>query len=124
MTTGKCRTCGEVIRSRRSTKHSAQANFLSAVRRHYKLKHPNTLSRRISQGLKASQENPTIQDMVTALQEGTRSALVIYGAWTDAQYQLMKRTMDAIGILLPLEVRLVWESIEAFHDHRKAKQVN
>lgn len=123
MVVGKCRTCGEVIRSRKSDKHSAQANFLSAVRRHYKKKHPNTLSRRISQGLKTSQDNPTVQDMVTALQEGTRSALVIYGAWTEAQYQHMKRTMDAIAPLLPIEVRLAWESIEAFHDHRKAKKV-
>lgn len=116
MVQGKCKTCGETIRSRRSHTHSAQANFLTAVRKHYKKKHPNTLSRRISSGIKASQNNPSIQDMVTALQEGVRSALVIYGKWTETQYQAFKKVIDALEPFLPPEIVISWRAIEAIHD--------
>lgn len=121
MVQGKCRTCGEAIRSRVSSKGSAQANFLAAVRRHYKKKHPNTLSRRISAGLKASQENPSVQDMVNALAKGPRAALKVYGSWTEKQYRVMKVTMDALEPMLPEPVKASWLAIEAFHDHLKGE---
>jgi len=91
------------------------------VKAHYKKKHPNTISRRISKGLKASQENPSIQDMVTALQEGTRSALKVYGQWTEAQYQAMKKVIDALEIVLPSEIVIAWRAIEAIHDRDKGE---
>lgn len=116
---GKCRTCGEVIRSRASTKASAQANFLKAVKRHYKKKHPNTISRRISQGLRRSNDNPTVQDFISALQGGVRGALKVYGDMTERQYQHMKRTMDALEPILPLEILASWKAVEALHDHLK-----
>lgn len=116
MVVGKCKTCGETIRSRKSDKNSAKANFLSAVRRHYKKKHPKTLSRRISQGLKASQENPSVQDMVNALRSGVRASLQVYGKYTEAQYQRMKVVMDALEPYLPAEIVLSWKALEAIHD--------
>jgi len=116
MTVGKCRTCGETIRSRRSHTHSAQANFLKAVRRHYKTKHPNTLSTRISRGIKASHDNPSIQDFITALQGGVRSALTIYAKFTETQYQQIKKVLDALEPVLPIEIVASWKAIEAFHD--------
>lgn len=57
MVSGKCKVCGEVIRSRRSDNHSAQANFLRRMNEHYRKKHPKTLGKRISNGLKNS-NNP------------------------------------------------------------------
>jgi len=121
MTQGKCRTCGEAIRSRRSSTGSAQANFLKAVKRHYKIKHPNTISRRISKGLKASNENPTVQDFVSALQGGVRGALKVYGDMTERQYKHMKNTMDALEPVLPLEILASWKAVEALHDHLKGE---
>lgn len=79
------------------------------------------MSRRISQGIKATQNNPSIQDMVTALQEGVRSALVIYGKWTEAQYQAFKTVVDALEPFLPLDIVISWRAIEAIHDAREAK---
>jgi len=113
---GTCSICGEVIRSRRSTKASAKANFLKGMRKHQWKKHRNTMISRIKAGKAKAKLNPSVQDMVSALKEGPRSALKIYSQWTERQYQHMKSVMDAIEELLPLEVQLAWTAIEAFHD--------
>lgn len=89
------------------------------MRKHYKIKHPKTLSRRISDGLRRSQENPSYQDMVDALQGGVRDAIGIYKRWTEAQYQHMKRVMDALEPVLPVEIVASWKAIEAFHDFER-----
>ena len=57
--------------------------------------------------------------MVTALQEGTRSALKVYGQWTEKQYQAMKVVMDALEVILPPNVVVAWKAIEAIHDRDK-----
>ena len=101
---GKCKTCGETITARKSKKASAQANYLKAVRRHYKEKHPNTIGRRISKGLRNRNENPSIQDMVEALRSSPRAALDVYKNYTERQYQHMKRVMDALEPVLPAEL--------------------
>ncbi|MBA7549665.1 hypothetical protein ES705_42156 [subsurface metagenome] len=113
---GTCSICGEVIRSRRSDKNSARANFLKAVRKHQWKRHRNTMIARIKAGKAKAKLNPSIQDMVSALKEGPRASLKIYRKWTERQYQHMKSVMDAIEELLPLEVQLAWTAIEAFHD--------
>lgn len=59
--------------------------------------------------------------MVTALQSGVRSALQVYGKWTEAQYQHMKVVMDALEGLLPPEIVASWRAIEAIHDARESK---
>lgn len=113
---GTCKTCGETIRSRRSDKNSAKANFLKAVKKHYKKKHPKTLGRRISQGLKSSKTNPNVQDFIESLKEGTRSALKVYRSFTEKQYQHIKAVIDPLEPYLPIEVVASWRAIEAIHD--------
>jgi len=113
-----CKTCGEVIISRRSDKRSAKANMLRAVRRHYQKKHPKTLSRRISQGLKASKDNPSYQDLIDALKEGPRSAIEVYKKYNEKQYQHIKAVMDALEPVLPTDLVISWKVLEAIHDSR------
>ncbi|MBA7702120.1 hypothetical protein ES703_110877 [subsurface metagenome] len=113
---GTCSICGETIRSRKSTKASAKANFLKAMRKHQWKKHRNTMISRIKAGKAKAAENPSYQDIVSALQEGPRAALKVYGDFTERQYQHMKAMMDALEPILPLEVQIAWKTIEAFHD--------
>lgn len=119
MVMGKCRTCGESIRSRASSKHSAQANFLSAVKRHYKKKHPNTIGRRISASLKQDDDNPTIQDFVSALQGAPTKAIQAYEELRKRDWMKLKRVMDAMEPIMPVDMRATWKAVEAFHDYRK-----
>lgn len=122
MVVGHCKTCGEEIRSRRSDKNSAQSNFLAAVRRHYKKKHPNTIGRRISHGLKSSDDNPTIQDFVSALQGAPAAAISAYEELRKKDWMKLKRVMDAVEPIMPIEMKATWKAVEAFHDHRKRKK--
>lgn len=75
---------------------------------------------RIKAGKRRAQENPSYQDIVSALREGPRSALKAYKDMTERQYQHMKGVMDALEPILPLEIQIAWKTIEAFHDERKA----
>jgi len=86
------------------------------MRRHQWKKHRNTMIRRIKEGKAKAQENPSFQDMVTALQEGPRAALKVYRSWTERQYRHMKQVMDALEPVLPLEINVAWKTIEAMHD--------
>ncbi len=113
---GTCSICGELIRSRRSDKNSAKANFLKAVRKHQWKKHRTTMISRIKAGKRRAAENPSYQDIVAALQEGPRAALKVYGDFTERQYQHMKAMMDALEPILPPEISIAWRTIEAFHD--------
>lgn len=113
---GKCSMCGLVIRSRRSSKGSAQSNLLRAVRKHVWKEHRTSMIRRIKQGKREALDNPSVQDFMVALQDGPRAALAVYKKFTERQYQLMKRTIDAFEPLLPPHVVVTWKAIEAFHD--------
>jgi len=75
--------------------------------------------RRIKAGKRTALENPSYQDFISALQDGPRSALAVYRKFTESQYQLMKRTIDAFEPLLPPQVVITWKAIEAFHDFRR-----
>ena len=72
--------------------------------------------RRIKAGKREALDNPTAQDFMAALQDGPRAALAVYKKFTERQYQLMKRTIDAFEPLLPPHVVITWKAIEAFHD--------
>lgn len=113
---GKCSICGETIRSHRSEKNSAKANFLKAMRKHQWKKHRTTMISRIKAGKAKARENPSYQDMVSALREGPRAALKVYRSWTERQYQHMKVVMDALEPVLPLELKISWKTLEAIHD--------
>lgn len=71
---------------------------------------------RIKAGKAKAQENPSVQDMVSALREGPRAALKIYKTWTEKQYKHMKVVMDALEPVLPIEVTASWKALEAIHD--------
>ena len=75
--------------------------------------------RRIKEGQAASELNPSVQDLVSALQEGPRAALKVYRSFTEKQYQTFKVIMDALETILPIEVVASWKAIEAFHDMMK-----
>lgn len=89
---------------------------MKGMRKHQWNKHRNTMISRIKAGKRRAQQNPSYQDIVTALQEGPRSALKVYGDLTERQYQHMKAMMDALEPILPLEIQIAWKTIEAFHD--------
>ncbi len=71
---------------------------------------------RIKAGKARAAENPSFQDFITALKEGPRAALDVYKSFTEKQYQLMKKVLDALEPVLPPEIVISWKAIEAFHD--------
>lgn len=113
---GKCSICGEQIRSHKSDLHSAQHNFLRGVRKHMWKFHRTAMIARIKRGKRKALENPSLQDLVTALKEAPSRAISIYKTMTAAQYHYTKTMMDAMEPVLPLEVRASWKVIEAIHD--------
>ena len=107
---GTCSICGETFAARKKT------TLLSKMSKHRWKEHKNVMSRRIKAGKKRSYENPSIQDFLTALQQGTRSALDVYKKLDERTYQNIKQVMDALESLLPLEIKVAWKAIEAIHD--------
>ena len=75
--------------------------------------------RKIKEGQTEAQLNPSIQDLVSALQEGPRAAIKVYRNLTEKQYQTIKTIMDALEELLPNNVVIAWKTIEAFHDAKR-----
>ena len=116
---GTCSICGETIRSRKSSKGTARANFLKAVRKHMWKYHRNTMIARIKAGKKASDENPTVQDFIEALKTAPGRAFSIYQKMRQKDWMVLKRTMDAIETILPIEMKATWKAIEAVHDTLK-----
>jgi len=73
--------------------------------------------RKIKAGIRASEENPNVQDFMTALLDSPRAALRIYASFTERQYQAIKKVMDALEGLLPQELLISWKAVEAMHDY-------
>ena len=115
----KCSMCGLVIRSRRSSKGSAQSNLLRAVRKHVWKEHRASMIRRIKEGKRTSDDNPTVQDFIAALQGQPARAIQVYQTLRKRDWIQLKRVMDAIEPLLPIDVKATWRAVEAFHDIRK-----
>jgi len=113
---GKCSICGETIRSHRSHKNSAKANFLKAMRKHQWKKHRNTMIERIKAGKRRSKMNPTVQDFISALKDAPGRAFTIYEKMRAKDFDLAKQILDALEPLLPIEMRITWKAIEAIHD--------
>ncbi|MBA7704484.1 hypothetical protein ES703_113296 [subsurface metagenome] len=115
---GKCSICGQVLRSHASAKNSARTNFLKVVRKHMWSKHRNTMISRIKAGKRASENNPTVQDFITALQGAPARAIAIYEEMRARDWMQLKRVMDAMEPIMPIEMRATWRAVEAFHDTR------
>lgn len=113
MITSKCSICGEVFRSRN------RANHIRKIGKHWRKDHKSALSRRISRGKRLSADNPSVQDMVSALQDSPRAAIEIYKKWTERQYQATKKVMDGLEPVLPPEINLAWKTVEAIHDYER-----
>ncbi|MBA7550184.1 hypothetical protein ES705_42692 [subsurface metagenome] len=113
---GTCSICGATIRSHASSKHSARANFLKAVRKHMWKKHRNTMISRIKTGKEASENNPTVQDFISALKDSPGRAYKAYVKLKKRDFAVAKQVMDALESILPIEMRVTWKAIEAIHD--------
>jgi len=113
---GKCSMCGLVIRSRESSKGTAKANFLRAVRKHVWKHHRATMISRMKAGKRRSEDNPTVQDFVAALKDAPGRAFAIYEKMKAKDFQTAKQVLDALEPVLPIEIRVTWKAIEAIHD--------
>ncbi|MBA7550139.1 hypothetical protein ES705_42645 [subsurface metagenome] len=113
---GKCSICGATIRSHASAKNSARANFLKAVRKHMWKNHRTTMISRIKAGKRQSENNPTVQDFISALQDSPGRAFSIYKKLRAKDFNIAKQVMDALEPVLPVEIRISWKAIEAIHD--------
>ncbi|MBA7709052.1 hypothetical protein ES703_117959 [subsurface metagenome] len=114
----KCSQCGRMMRRK------TRSELLSALRKHLWKDHRNWMVARIKAGKRnAEQNNPSIQDVVQAIQKGsTRAAHAVAGQMTEGRYQQVKQVMDAVQPLLPLKAALAWEGVEAVHDIVKRKK--
>ncbi|MBA7550433.1 hypothetical protein ES705_42947 [subsurface metagenome] len=74
---------------------------------------------RIKAGKQRSNENPTVQDFITALQDAPGRAFKIYQKMRDKDFMILKRVMDAMEPILPIEMKATWKAIEAVHDTLK-----
>lgn len=115
---GTCSLCGKTIRSHASSKNSAKANFLKSMRKHQWKTHRTAMSARIKAGRKASDDNPTVQDFITALQGAPQRAIMIYEELRGKDWMKLKRVLDAMEPIMPIQMKATWKAIEAFHDTR------
>lgn len=108
----KCSQCGKVFRRR------TRSELLSVLRKHIWKEHRAWIITRIKAGQRtAAQDNPSVQDIMQAIQKGsTRAALAVSKRMTEGRYQQIKKVMDAVSPLLPLKAQLAWEGVEAAHD--------
>lgn len=113
---GKCSICGMVLRSHASAKNSARTNFLKAMRKHQWKNHRTTMISRIKAGKRASKNNPTVQDFISALQDAPGRAFSIYKKMITRDFVIAKQVLDALEPVLPIEMRVTWKAIEAIHD--------
>ena len=105
-----------VIRSHASAKNTAKANFLKAMRKHQWKKHRNTMISRIKAGKQASENNPTVQDFISALKDQPGRAFKAYQKLKKRDFNVAKQVMDTLEAVLPIEMRVTWKAIEAIHD--------
>lgn len=114
MVQGKCKVCGEVIRSRKSDNHSAQANFLRRVNEHYRKKHPKTLGKRISEGLKSS-NNPDglLKAFLGSFGKGVSQPVDFVVRLPKKDWDKLTHTMDVVADYMSPEVQATYEIIKA-----------
>ncbi|MBA7551156.1 hypothetical protein ES705_43692 [subsurface metagenome] len=95
------------------------------MRKHLWAKHRTWMISRIKAGRRAADlNNPSIQDLMRAIEKGSsRAAHEIVRQMTEKRYQQIKQVMDAASPMLPLKAKLAWEGMEAAHDiYKKVKK--
>ncbi|MBA7703444.1 hypothetical protein ES703_112230 [subsurface metagenome] len=78
--------------------------------------HRTTMISRIKAGKRRSENNPTVQDFISALQDSPGRAFSIYKKLRAKDFNVAKQVMDALEPVLPIEIRISWKAIEAIHD--------
>jgi len=81
-------------------------------------KHRTTMISRIKAGKRRSENNPTVQDFITALQGAPQRAIAIYEELRSKDWMKLKQVLDAMEPIMPVEMKATWRAIEAFHDTR------
>lgn len=81
-------------------------------------KHRTTMIARIKAGKARSNDNPTVQDFIVALQGAPQRAIQVYEELRKRDWIHLKRVLDAMEPIMPVEMRATWKAIEAFHDTR------
>jgi len=109
---GTCKICREDFAAR------SPSALLSKMSKHRWKKHRAWMIRKIKEGKAFSEENPTIQDFIAALQEAPGRAMEIYETLRERDWMKLKRVLDAIEGLMSVEMLATWKAIEAFHDVR------
>jgi len=117
---GKCSICGAVLRSHASHLNTAQVNFLKVVRKHMWKHHRSTMISRMKAGKRRSEDNPTVQDFISALKDAPGRAFKIYQKLKGKDFATAKQVLDALEPVLPIEIRVSWKAIEAIHDELTA----
>ena len=79
-------------------------------------KHRTTMIARIKAGKAASDDNPTVQDFVSALQGAPQRAIAVYRTLRKKDWMKLKRVMDAIEPIMTIEMKATWKAVEAVHD--------
>lgn len=78
--------------------------------------HRNTMISRMKAGKRRSEDNPTVQDFVSALKDAPGRAFKIYEKMKAKDFKTAKQVIDALEPVLPIEIRVTWKAIEAIHD--------
>jgi hypothetical protein len=71
---------------------------------------------RIKAGKASSENNPTVQDFITALQGAPQRAILIYKELRKKDWLKLKQVMDAMEPIMPIEMLATWKAVEAVHD--------
>jgi len=109
---GTCKICRETFAAR------SPSALLSKMSKHRWKKHRAWMIRKIKEGKAFAEDNPTVQDFIAALQEAPGRAMEIYATLRERDWMKLKRVLDAIEDLMPVEMLATWKAIEAFHDAR------
>lgn len=107
---GNCSYCHETFAAR------SRARLLSKMSKHRWKRHEKTMKRKIREGIAISEENPTVQDLMSALVDNVGRAYIIYKGMRKRDYMLLKKTMDALEPYLPEKMLSSWKAIESIHD--------
>lgn len=96
---------------------ASRGALLRRMRKHQWKEHRKWLLTRMAAGRRSSAlSNPSVQDMIAALGEGTRAALAVANRMRPPRYQELKRVMDSLEPILPEKIVLSWRAVEAAHD--------
>lgn len=113
----ECSQCGRVFRQKSVT------DMLAAIRAHIWKEHKVWMVGKIKSGLRRARgNNPSIQDLVSAIKTGSvRASTSVSHLMTEKRYQQAKLVLDVLESEMPNKMKLAWNAAEAVHDILKRK---